>query len=302
MRLAMAFLFIFAWSQSAFAAERERSILVGGLTRKYALITPDKVTTLLPLLIVYHGGNQSSQKARRYTRFDEMASKENIAVVYPQGLDNNWNDGRRSADLSQRAAANADDVELTRQIIGQLEIEGLINASRVFLAGASSGGMMALRAGCELDTRISGLAAVAANLPVDWRCRASRMPALFIHGTADTYMPFAGGPVSPNRTLTDWGRVRSVDETIAEFKRINACTGVKETKSLDKVGRDNTKAVITDYECKKAPLKHIVIEGGGHTWPGARESILGDLASGNTSDEVDATAEIWSFFKALPAR
>ena len=300
MRLVIVFLCALASMLPTSAAERDRSIDVAGLTRKYTLIVPDKVATLLPLLIVYHGGGQSAKQARRYTRFDEMAAKENIAVVYPQGLDNNWNDGRVTADLSQRAAARADDVEFTNQIIGQLEVEGLIDGSRVFLTGASNGGMMAMRAGCELNSRIAGIAPVVANQPAEWRCTASRMPALFIHGTDDEYMPFAGGQIAAKKSFQDLGQVLSVDDTIAEFKRIDGCTGVKKTETLDKVGRDNTKAIVTDYECKKAPLKQIVIEGGGHTWPGARERIIAELLLGNTSQEVDATAEIWTFFKSLP--
>ncbi len=102
------------------AAERERAVMAGGLSRKYILITPDKITAPIPLIIVYHGGRQNADAARRYTRFDEFGPKENVAVVYPQGLDNNWNDGRISADISRRASANIDDVEFTRQIIAHL--------------------------------------------------------------------------------------------------------------------------------------------------------------------------------------
>jgi polyhydroxybutyrate depolymerase len=302
MRLAFALLCLAFTSLPALAAERDRSILVDGLTRKYTLITPDKVTVPLPLIIVYHGGVQSAAQARRYTRFDEGAAKENFAVAYPQGLDNNWNDGRATDDLRQRAAASADDVGFTAQIIGELAAESVIDASRVFLTGASNGGMMALRAGCELGDRIAGIAPVVANQPADWRCAAKNLPALFINGTDDEYMPFAGGQIATTKTRKDLGQVLSVDDTIAEFKRLNSCAGVKETKTFDNVGRDNTKAVVTDYDCKGAPLKQIVIEGGGHTWPGAREGILTGLLLGNTSEEVSATAEIWNFFKSLPGR
>ncbi len=253
----------------------------------------------MPLIIVYHGGGHSAERARRYARFDELTRKENVAVAYPQGLDNNWNDGRISGDLAERAAANADDVEFTRQIIAELEIGKLIDPNRVFLTGASNGGMMALRAACELGSRIAGVAPVAANQPADWRCDAERMPALFIHGTEDEYMPLAGGQVAGLKTRRDLGTVLSVDDTIAEFKRIDGCDGVKETITLDKVGRDNTKATVIDYDCKKAPLKHIIIEGGGHTWPGARERLLTEFLLGETSEEINATTEIWNFFKAL---
>lgn len=283
----------------AFAAERERAVAVDGLARSYTLITPDKVSAPLPLLIVYHGGGQTAERSRRYTRFDEWAGRENYAVVYPQGKNNQWNDGRVSDDIAER---DADDVEFTRKIIDQLVAEGVADSGRVFLTGASNGGMMALRAACELGPVIAGVAPVVANLPVDWDCRAKAMPALFIHGTDDEFMPYEGGQVAAGKTRRNLGNVRSVDETIAVFERMNGCAGVKETKTLDEVGRDKTAAVITDYDCKSAPLRQIEIQGGGHTWPGARTGVLADWVLGNTSEEVNATAEIWNFFKALPSR
>jgi polyhydroxybutyrate depolymerase len=301
MRIVVFFLCAVAFACAADAAERDRSLAAAGQSRKYTLITPDNVPAPLPLIIVYHGGRQSASQARRYTRFDEWAAEQNFAVVYPQGLDNNWNDGRMSADISRRASAGTDDVEFTLQIIAQLEIERIADPSRVFLTGASNGGMMALRAGCELGDRIAGIAVVVANQPADWTCRTERLAALFINGTRDEYMPFAGGQIAATKTRLDLGRVLSVDETIAEFKGINSCAGVKETKTLDKVAGDDTVVVVTDYECGEAPLKQIVVQGGGHTWPGARDGIIVELLLGNTSREINATAEIWNFFRALPA-
>jgi polyhydroxybutyrate depolymerase len=298
-RATFALLCLFATLAPLHAAERDRAVAVGGLNRKYTLITPTNVTSPIPLIIVFHGGRQDADAARRYSRFDEFAAKENVAIVYPQGIDNNWNDGRLSEDLLQRAAASVDDVSFTREIIAQLEGERVIDVKRVYLTGASNGGMMAMRAGCELWDRIAGIAPVIANQPVDWQCKAQRLPALIIHGTDDEYMPFAGGQIAVNKTRQNLGNVRSVDDTIAAFKRINACDAVKETATLDKVGRDETKAIVTDYACKNAPLKHIVIEGGGHTWPGARTGVIADMLLGKTSQEVNATAEIWNFFGAL---
>ena len=286
----------------AFAAERERAVAAGGQNRKYTLITPDRVSEPLPLLIVFHGGGQTAERARRYTRFDDFAQAENYIVAYPQGLGNHWNDGRVHDDPSRRAAATADDVEFTANIIAQLEGERIADPLRVFLTGASNGGMMSMRAGCELGSRIAGIAPVVANLPVDWECRAHGLPALLIHGTEDEFMPFGGGKVAGTKLRRDLGEVLSVDDTIAAFKRVNDCTGIKETKSLDKKKGDKTVAVKTDYTCTAAPLRHILIEGGGHTWPGARGGIVADLVLGRTSQEISATAEIWNFFKALPAR
>lgn len=302
MRIAIALIVLLLAAPVTAAVERERALSVGGLSRTYTLVAPKNVTEPLPLIVVFHGGGQTAAQARRYTRFDEFAESLKIAVVYPQGRGNNWNDGRTSADLNERPAASADDVAFTREIIGQLVLEGTADPARVFLTGASNGGMMAMRVGCELPDRVAGIAPVVANQPAEWRCDAADLPALFIHGTDDEYMPYAGGRIAAGKVRRDLGEVLSADDTIAMYKRVNGCTDVKETKTLDKVGRDRTKAVVTDYDCKEAPLKHIVIEGGGHTWPGARTNILGDWLLGNTSEEVNATAEIWTFFKSLPGR
>jgi polyhydroxybutyrate depolymerase len=299
MRAALFIVAMLVAAPPSLAAERDRSLLVDGGRRSYTLITPDKATGPYPLIIVYHGGTQTADQARRYTRFDELPKTEAVAVVYPQGLDNNWNDGRSSPDISARESAAADDVAFTAQIIGELEVEGIVDGERVYLTGASNGGMMAMRAGCEISNRIAAIAPVVANRPVDWSCNAPKLAAIFIHGTDDQYMPYAGGQVAVGKTRRNLGEVISADATIAEFKRIDGCASVKETKKLDAVGRDKTIAIVTDYECTKAPLKQIVIEGGGHTWPGARHGIIADWLLGSTSEEVNATAEIWAFFKPL---
>ncbi len=289
-----------SWASAA--AERERAVIAGGVSRAYTLIAPDGPPASLPLVIVFHGGGQTAAKARGYTRFDEGALREKYVAVYPQGLGNNWNDGRQSAGLLGRPAARADDVEFTAQIIIQLTSEHVVDPARVFLVGASNGGMMAMYAGCRLEKLVAGIAPVVANQPTDWRCGASRLPALFIHGTQDEYMPYAGGQVAAKQSRVDLGRVLSVDSTITLYKEMNSCQGVKDSKRLDVFKGDKTIAVVTEYDCGEAPLKHILIEGGGHTWPGARVGVVAEFVLGPTSRELNATAEIWNFFKSLPPR
>ena len=224
-------------------------------------------------------------------------------VVFPQGVDGNWNDGRVTSDLRQRASSNYDDVAFTIAIIDQLKSDGLIDERRVFLTGASNGGMMSLRMGCEAAERVAGIAPVVANLPADLDCAPSRpMPAMFFNGTEDEFMPFGGGRVAEHKTRRDLGQVRSVDETIEIFRRIDGCSGVEKSETRDQFEKDETKAIVTDYSCSKARLRQVVIEGGGHTWPGARTGIIGGMILGRSTPEIDATKEIWDFFKALPAR
>lgn len=280
----------------------ERSLVVEGQVRRFTVMAPDNRSGALPVLIVYHGGGQTAERARRYTRFDEWVVAEGFVAVYPHGLNNNWNDGRQSDDLAARAASEVDDVAFTEQLIDVLVAEGLADGRRVFLTGASNGGMMAMRAACALGPKVAGIAPVVANMPVDWKCKAAAMPALLIHGTDDDFMPYAGGQVAAGKTRRDLGAVLSADETVAVFEKINGCTGVKETKTLDEIGRDKTAVVIVAYECARGALTHIEVQGGGHTWPGAKTSVLADWLLGGTTEEVNATAEIWNFFKGLPER
>ena len=69
---------------------------------------------------------------------------------------------------------------------------------RVYVAGASNGGMMALRLACERTGRLAAVAVVIANQP--WpqveRCRPTvPLPLILINGTDDPLMPWGGGPV-----------------------------------------------------------------------------------------------------------
>ena len=296
---AAALCLLMAFSHGANADERKRTLSINGTAREYTLIAPDRVASPLPLLIVYHGGGQTAERARGYTRFDAVAVAKNFVVAYPQGLSNNWNDGRKSADLAERAASTTNDLEFTEQIIAQLAAEGLVNRSRVFLTGSSNGGMMSMYAGCRLTGRIAGIAPVVANLPVDWKCEAPGLPALFIHGTDDAFMPYAGGRIAEKVQRKDLGSVIGTEATIATFRAMNGCAGEKESKRIDAFASDRTVAVMTVFDCTRAPLKRFLIEGGGHTWPGARTGMIADWVLGATSREINATNEILTFFEGL---
>ncbi|MBI1211257.1 MAG: hypothetical protein GC190_07335 [Alphaproteobacteria bacterium] len=299
----LAALFLLLSIGFAFAEERERGVEVDGGQRTYLLVTPDRAVGPLPLLIVYHGGGGTPEQTLRYTRFDRLATAAEAIVVFPQGFDNHWNDGRATNDIRRRASSNYDDVAFTLAIIEQLGDEGLVDRGRVFLTGASNGAMMSLRAGCEAAKYIVGIAPVAGSLPVDWDCTPSRpLPAMFFNGTEDEFVPFNGGRVAEHVTRRDLGTVRSVEDTIGVFERIDGCDGVKKTETRDVHEKDETKAVVTDYACSKSPLRQVVIEGGGHTWPGARTGLIMGMILGRSTPEIDASKEIWDFFKSLPSR
>ena len=84
----------------AFAARPAKLTLRhDGLERKYLLYCPPFMLTasdLKPLLLALHGGGGTHRGMVRLTksRFNELADRDGFFVVYPQGIDKAWNDGR----------------------------------------------------------------------------------------------------------------------------------------------------------------------------------------------------------------
>ena len=52
-----------------------------------------------------------------------------------------------------------------------------------------------------------------------------------------------------------------------------------------------------------APVEFLVVQGGGHSWPGSEFGKAAESIVGPTDMSIDATDVIWKFFQrfALPA-
>src|SRR5690242_16481457 len=75
-----------------------RTVVVGDITRDYILYLPEMRSVAAdlgtPLVIALHGGNTVADMMRLYSRFNEIAAREQFAVAYPYGLGGWFNDGR----------------------------------------------------------------------------------------------------------------------------------------------------------------------------------------------------------------
>ena len=57
------------------------------------------------------------------------------------------------------------------------------------------------------------------------------------------------------------------------------------------------------FDCPEdVPVEFLIVEGGGHSWPGSEFSQSIEAIVGPTTTEIDANAEAWDFFQrfALP--
>ena len=246
-----------------------------------------------------HGGIGSAAFLRR--RAGVTLAARGWAVAWPEALDD-WSDGRRDADGLPFSAA--DDVGFLRALVDRLAAQGVVDRDRVFIAGPSIGGMMTLRMACEAPDLIAGAVVAIAALPEGLDCPgapgAPALPMLFLHGTADRIAPPEGGRIGGDSVFVrDRGRVGAIADTVALFAARNGCDGHDETALPDRDPDDGSRAFRRDYRGCAAPLIHYVVEGGGHTWPGARALRIGAALVGATNRDFSATAAIEEFLTGL---
>jgi len=265
-----------------------------GTMRTYNVHVPDGLAIPAPAIVLLHGGGGSGSQLRRHTDFNDLADEVGVVVIYPDGIDKHWNDGRDDPWLDAQPAARQDDTGFILALIDRLAANGLIDPSRVAVAGISNGGMMTLRLACQAPERFAGFAVVAANIAVGIECPAGpAVPMLFIHGTDDPLIPYDGGKIG-----FDSGKARgtawSVPATLDAWAVRNRCTGHVVSAHIDERPWDGTEVDIVDYTGCMAPLRHILITGGGHAWPGTGTRLL-NLITGRASREIDGNEVILDF-------
>lgn len=273
--------------------EMTRLLLHQGIQRTYQLYVPSGYDgTAMPLILVYHETFASGRDICRATRFGMLAEPARFIVAYPDAVSGFWNDGR-----AERTTF-VDDVDFTRVLIDQIQSEFAIDLTRVYATGYSNGGHMVSRLAYELGETFAAVAPVASLLSVDLLNLVprpqSRIPILLIHGTADPLTPFAGGP-----GFLGHGLILSAADTV------NFWIGQTETSPIpqydelpDNDPTDGTFArrqVHSPLNLQGAEVILILVEGGGHTWPGGQH-VLPSIFLGPTGRDFSASDEIWNFF------
>lgn len=268
-----------------------RRITVDGIAREYVFLRADGDGPH-PAVLMLHGGGGSARQLRRHSGFDAQARAHGLVAIYAEGIAHGWEvpgpprDTRRSQE---------GDLAFLLAVVDQLAKEGFVDANQVFAAGISNGGRMALALACTNAERLRGIAVVAASLPEGAPCRAARpLAVLLIQGADDTITPLEGGEVAIGRIRR--GRLLGLEKTLVYWATVNGCADAATEPMALRDADDPTRAERRVYAGCRAPLEAIVIAGGGHTWPGAPVLPLLARLVGPTSRQVDASAEIASFF------
>ncbi|NBX29220.1 hypothetical protein EBR04_02010 [bacterium] len=300
MKALAALVALFAADESALRpGDHTRTLLVDGNERSFLVHVPPKYdpTTPTPVVLAFHGGGANPSNMVVFSGLDEKADRAGFIVVYPEGTGRlerrlTFNAGNCCGHAASQAV---DDVAFTRHVLDDLETVANVDRRRVFATGMSNGAMMAYRLAAELSDRIAAIAPVAGTMGTK-ECHPGRpVSVLHFHGDADEFVPFEGGR---GRGIS--GTVFfSVQHSIDAWVDADGCRKPPTTTRLPD-GRDDGLTVRqVRYEAGKdgAEVVLVVVEGGGHTWPG-RESRAGFL--GRSTRDISANDMMWDFFQQHP--
>ena len=191
-------------------------------------------------------------------------------------------------------------------MIDELAMSYHIDSSRVYATGLSNGGAMSYYLASQLSNRLAAIAPVGAPRPAN-PTAPRPLPVLHVHGTADSFVPIAGGFMNiplPGGEYFSTFTVLAIDDVIDDWRESNGCVGEPVITQLPDLNtRDSSTVTLIRYEDgeryltaagdeRSAEVLYYMIEGGGHTWPGGGMSAL----FGPTNRDINWGAEIWNFF------
>jgi len=251
----------------------------------------------LPLIVMLHGCKQNPDDFAAGTRMNRLAEQHGFVAAYP--AQNQRANGGNCWNWFMTAEQQRDGREpsLIAGMVGDITQQLSTNRSKVFAAGLSAGGAMAVVLGSRYPEIFGGIA-VHSGLPLG---AARDVPSAFAamrgHAADDAS---GAAPARGVRTLVLHGDADKtvaasnghavVVQAVAGFERdgqaLNAATPVVRTKN----GR---RSVRTDYVDASglAMVRDWRVQGGGHTW-------FGGSRAGSYTDESgpDASAELVAFF------
>lgn len=268
-----------------------------GMERKYLLHRPASAKGAVPLVIGLHGLNQKAERVRQTWTMDAIAEREGFAVLYPEAVGGRWSyDESRPVKL-HGSDTLVDDVGFINAVLDKLVAEGSTDASRIYAAGLSNGGLMAWTMACAMSDRLAGVAPLISGMlehQVE-TCKPKRLvPLVVLAGTSDWMQPYDGA-------ITANFRLLSIPESLEFWRRQRGCTNYEVDMLDPREPTDPTRAVVMAWtECKDpSPLRFYRIEGGGHALP--TFEVPDDKRNphgGSFSQTIETAEELWTFFKA----
>lgn len=246
-----------------------------------------------PLVVLLHGyGGSGGAEFIRMLHFDELADRESLLLVAPNGTVDRggarfWNATDACCDFYRD---KPDDVAYLAGLIEQIGAAHRVDRDRVYVIGLSNGGFMAHRMGCERADLVRGIVSIAGAGREDARCKPSRpVRVLQLHGDRDGVVAYEGGQLQLRGIPRDrWMSSHpGAEATVAAWARRDRCKGelVADEQRLD-LAPD-----LPGRETRTARYRGCAASSGVALWT---------LEGGHHVPALDAEAasRIWAFLSA----
>jgi len=274
--------------------DHTRTLTVGGQERTYFVHVPKGYdpNKPMPVVLALHGAAMNGPMMVWFSGLNKKSDEAGFIVVYPSGTGIGpfctWNAGNFGAKT-------ADDVAFIGKLLDDLASVVSVDEKRVYACGMSNGGMMCYRLAAELSDRIAAIAPVAGTIAIDESKPKHPVPVIHFHGTKDNLVPFEVAKGKKSFT-----KLKDVEESILTWVKLNGCEPEPKTDTLSKDG-DETKVTRKIYGGGKdgSEVVLIVIEDGGHTWPGQQPPV-GFI--GKSAKNISANDLMWEFFQKHPMK
>jgi polyhydroxybutyrate depolymerase len=262
-----------------------------GVTRYYRVYVPSTLPANPPMLIMLHATNFSGSNyppTRINYGWQPLADSDQFILVQPASTFDtqsgawNWNayyldpafaPGEAGTCTEPPATGCPDDAGFLRQLIVNLTAQYNINPDQVFVAGMSSGAMMAERVGVEISDLVaaiipgSGQIGGQPTLPIpNPNPPVAPISVQEWHGTKDkTLPPCNNGSTQYSGYVID---MATVDQTFDYWVAQNGCTTLETTQTLCLNGKANPAVTGNDATgcTDNVEVQFIWEEGVAHSW------------------------------------
>jgi polyhydroxybutyrate depolymerase len=208
------------------AGDTSVKLQVGSVSRSYVLHVPSAYdgTKPAPLIVDLHGIGATGWGELSSSTYPAVTDPEGVVIAFPDGMagpiGTGWN-------MGPCCVANVDDFGFIKAVVSNIQKTACIDVTRIYAVGVLTGGGMVNALACADADIFAAVAPSAFDLlqeTVD-ACKPSRpITEISFRGTADTRVPYAGGPSSlvPAMPITFLG----AQGTFAKWAQIDGCTGV----------------------------------------------------------------------------
>lgn len=254
-----------------------------GVARKWLLRLPRDYQPgeRTDVIFNFHGSGSNADVQLVYGDLTEQADRDRIILVVPDGnkmfpdrtnpLASYW-DSAWEANLRVRDF----DIDYVLKLVETVQSEYC--TADFYATGMSAGGDMVSALQCLEESPFKAYAPVTYMYYNEAECGAAPpRPLIYFHGDADFIVPIEGsGP--------PWNDP-PVKDAMQAWANHNGCLG----EPIEE--RISEEVLRYAWEGCAAATEWYLVEGGGHTWPGAIPSGLG-----HTTQDISASELIWDFF------